>query len=57
MHNHGSREKGFCALTIQDHPLHIGMESLIWQERMEEPIRALGSQKGFQSNRASLATS
>ncbi len=55
MHSHHTRDVSTSALTIQDHPLHIGMESLIWQERIEEPIRALGSQKGFESNRASLA--
>lgn len=40
---------------MQDHPLQIAMESLIWQERMQEPILALGSQSGFESNRAQLA--
>lgn len=54
MHAHHTEDEPTSALTIQDHPLHIGMESLIWQERIDEPIRALGSQKGFQSNRASL---
>ncbi|MFM8547092.1 MAG: cupin domain-containing protein [Betaproteobacteria bacterium] len=57
MHAHHTEDVATSALTIQDHPLHIGMESLIWQERMEESIRALGSQTGFQSNRASLAAS
>ncbi|MGE4239828.1 cupin domain-containing protein [Ramlibacter sp.] len=50
VHNHGSREKGFCALTIQDHPLQIAMESLIWQETLKSPIVKLGSQRGFQTN-------
>ena len=55
MHAHHTEDEHTSALTIQDHPLQIAMESLIWQERMEEPIRALGSQKGFESNRAALA--
>jgi gentisate 1,2-dioxygenase len=50
VHNHGSREQGFCALTIQDHPLQIAMESLIWQETLKAPIVKLGSQRGFQTN-------
>lgn len=57
MHAHHTEDVHTSALTIQDHPLQIAMESLIWQERMEEPISALGSQKGFESNRATLVTS
>jgi hypothetical protein len=37
---------GNTTLTVQDHPLHIGMESLIWQEEMDGPILTLGSQAG-----------
>jgi gentisate 1,2-dioxygenase len=54
VHNHASREQGFCALTVQDHPLHIAMESLIWQETLKSAIVKLGSQKGFETNRADL---
>ncbi len=51
VHHHGSREKGFCALTIQDHPLHIAMDSLLWQENLHAPILKLGSERqGFQTN-------
>lgn len=50
VHNHASREQGFMALTIQDHPLHIAMESLLWQETLKEPIIKLGSQEGIQTN-------
>lgn len=46
VHNHASREEGFVALTIQDHPLHIAMESLLWQETLKEPIHKLGSNDG-----------
>ena len=52
MHSHHSGTESTSALTIQDHPLQIAMESLIWQERMQEPIITLGSQSGFESNRA-----
>lgn len=54
VHNHASREQGFCALTIQDHPLHIAMDSLLWQETMQAPILKLGSQSGFQTNIAEM---
>jgi gentisate 1,2-dioxygenase len=37
---------GNTTLTVQDHPLHIGMESLIWQEDLDGPILTLGSQAG-----------
>lgn len=50
VHNHGSREEGFCALTIQDHPLQIAMDSLVWQETLKSPIVKLGSQRGFDTN-------
>jgi gentisate 1,2-dioxygenase len=56
VHHHGSREQGFCALTIQDHPLHIAMDSLLWQETMKAPILKLGSQSGFQTNLTELET-
>jgi gentisate 1,2-dioxygenase len=51
VHHHASREQGFCALTIQDHPLHIAMDSLLWQENMQSAILKLGSERqGFQTN-------
>ncbi|RKE38655.1 gentisate 1,2-dioxygenase [Paraburkholderia sp. BL23I1N1] len=45
-HAHYYDEEPTFILTIQDHPLHIGMESLIWQERMDGPILNLGSETG-----------
>lgn len=54
MHAHNSGSETVSSLTVQDHPFHIGIESLIWQERSYEPIIALGSQPGFESNRGSL---
>lgn len=45
-HAHGSSEEGACVLTVQDHPLQIGMESLIWQEQAGGPILTLGSEAG-----------
>lgn len=54
VHNHASREQGFMALTIQDHPLHIAMESLLWQENLKSPIVKLGSELGVQTNLAAI---
>lgn len=56
VHNHRSRHDGFLALTIQDHPLHISMDSLLWQETLKAPIKLLGSEPGFQTNRAEFVS-
>jgi gentisate 1,2-dioxygenase len=45
-HSYASSPAGSVSLTVQDHPLHIGMESLIWQEDLTQPILTLGSQAG-----------
>jgi gentisate 1,2-dioxygenase len=55
MHSHHSGSETTSALTVQDHPFQIAMESLIWQERVQEPILTLGSQGGFESNRAQVS--
>ncbi|WP_424919398.1 cupin domain-containing protein [Achromobacter animicus] len=54
VHNHASREQGFMALTIQDHPLHIANESLLWQETLKSPILKLGTDYGIQTNLSSV---
>lgn len=46
-HAHSPGPDGLGAFTVQDHPLHIGMESLIWQEDMAGPILTLGSEAGL----------
>jgi gentisate 1,2-dioxygenase len=38
-------------LTIQDSPLNIWMGSLLWQENLAQPMEALGSSGGFETNR------
>ncbi|HVR90583.1 MAG TPA: hypothetical protein VHG29_05775 [Novosphingobium sp.] len=43
-HAHGFT--GASVLTVQDHPFHLGMESLIWQEDMNGPILTLGAEEG-----------
>lgn len=45
-HAHYPSETGLTVYTVQDHPQHIGMESLIWQEDLDGPILALGLEKG-----------
>lgn len=45
-HAHYWGAEGLAAFTVQDHPLQIGMESLVWQEEMDGPIIALGSEAG-----------
>jgi len=49
-HGHGSRETGAVGLTVQDHPLQIATESLIWQERLDGPVLLLGAEDGFETN-------
>jgi gentisate 1,2-dioxygenase len=52
VHNHASAEDGpVYELTIQDSPLNIAMESLLWQEDLKGPVRVLGSESGFETNR------
>ena len=50
-HGHGVGPDGALILTVQDHPLHIGTESLIWQEDLKDgPILTLGAERGFETN-------
>ncbi len=55
VHHHASNEGDpVYELTIQDQPLNIYMESLLWQEDLSEPAKILGSRQGFTTNRAAL---
>lgn len=45
-HAHYHGDDGWKVLTVQDHPLHIAMGSLLWQERYDGPILALGAEAG-----------
>lgn len=52
VHNHASHDTGqVYELTVQDQPLNIFMESLLWQEDMHKPAALLGSEVGFSTNR------
>ena len=55
VHNHASYEDHVYELTIQDQPLNIYMESLLWQEDLKKPAALLGSQPGFDTNRSKAA--
>ncbi|MBR8094681.1 AraC family ligand binding domain-containing protein [Burkholderia cenocepacia] len=56
VHNHASYDEYVYELTIQDQPLNIHMQSLLWQESMKEPPALLGTQTGFSTNRVNAAT-
>ncbi len=51
VHNHASNDEAVYELTIQDSPLHLAMDSLMWQEDLKLTPRLLGSQRGFDTNR------
>jgi gentisate 1,2-dioxygenase len=55
VHNHASNDEHVYELTVQDQPLNIYMESLLWQEDLKKPAALLGSQPGFQTNRSKAA--
>lgn len=55
VHNHASNEEHVYELTVQDQPLNITMESLLWQEDLKKPAALLGSEPGFETNRSKAA--
>jgi gentisate 1,2-dioxygenase len=55
VHNHASYDEAVYELTVQDQPLNIQMESLLWQESLKNPPIILGTSSGFATNRASIA--
>lgn len=52
VHNHASYDDYVYELTVQDQPLNIAMESLLWQEDLKLPAAVLGAEAGFGTNRA-----
>jgi gentisate 1,2-dioxygenase len=52
VHNHASYDDYVYELTVQDQPLNIAMESLLWQESLKLPMAVLGQQEGFGTNKA-----
>lgn len=55
VHNHASYDDYVYELTVQDQPLTIYMESLLWQEDLKRPAALLGAQVGFDTNRGKVA--
>lgn len=55
VHNHASYDEYVYELTVQDQPLNIMMESLLWQEDMKKPAALLGAEPGFDTNRGRVA--
>jgi gentisate 1,2-dioxygenase len=56
VHNHASNDiDRVYELTVQDQPLNLYLESLLWQEDMHHPAALLGSQAGFETNRMKAA--
>ncbi len=56
VHNHASDPgEPVYELTVQDQPLNIYMESLLWQEDLAQPGRILGVSEGFDTNRQALS--
>jgi gentisate 1,2-dioxygenase len=51
VHNHASDDDYVYELTVQDQPLNIAMESLLWQESLKMPMAVLGVEEGFGTNR------
>jgi len=52
IHHHASGpDDHVYELTVQDQPLNIAMESLLWQEDLKRPSRVLGTEQGFATNR------
>jgi gentisate 1,2-dioxygenase len=52
VHNHASHDDYVYELTVQDQPLTIAMEALLWQESLKLPLAVLGQQEGFGTNKA-----
>ena len=55
VHNQASYDENVYELTVQDHPLNIAMEALLWQEDMKAPPALLGTELGFATNRETPA--
>src|SRR5260221_830721 len=52
VHNHASYDAFGYELTVQDQPLNIAMESLLWQESLKLPLAGFGVEEGVRTQRA-----
>lgn len=55
VHNHASNDQPVYELTVQDQPLTMYMESLLWQEDLKRPWKVLGAEYGFDTNKEKLS--
>ncbi len=55
VHNHVSHDDDVYELTIQDSPLHLAMDSLLWQEDMKRDPILIGSHHGWATNRDAVS--
>jgi gentisate 1,2-dioxygenase len=55
VHNHASHEEDVYELTVQDSPLNLAMDSLLWQEELKGSPILIGSHSGWSTNRRELA--
>jgi gentisate 1,2-dioxygenase len=55
VHNHASGDEPVYELTIQDSPLNLAMDSLMWQEDLKQAPILLGSHRGWDTNRQDVA--
>lgn len=55
IHHHASGDEPVYELTIQDSPLNLAMDSLMWQEDLKHPPVLLGSHPGWETNRQALS--
>jgi gentisate 1,2-dioxygenase len=51
VHNHASGDADVYELTVQDSPLNLSMDSLLWQEDLKRPPVLIGSHTGWSTNR------
>lgn len=57
VHHHASDPgEPVYELTVQDQPLHIATESLLWQEELSAAPALLGAETGFATNRPELGS-
>ena len=54
IHHHASNDEPVYELTIQDSPLNLAMDSLLWQEDLKRAPILLGSHQGFATNRSTV---
>jgi len=55
IHNHSSDADDVYELTVQDSPLNLSMDSLLWHEDLKHPPVLIGSHTGWSTNRGDLS--